>query len=131
MTVGPVVRNEATAAFFDGTARGEFLFRRCTKCGAAAHPMAEQCPQCGATALDWEAAGGGASLVSWTVFHDPSDGDAPPTTTVLAIAELDEGPWWWSLLVDVEPAEIHAGQRLRLDFQRNGNHEAVPVFRPE
>ena len=30
MTVGPVVRNDASAPFFDGTARGEFLLRRCT-----------------------------------------------------------------------------------------------------
>ena len=104
MTVGPVVRNEATAEFFDGTARGEFLLRRCTNCGAANTPLAEQCPVCASIAQDWEPASGGASLVSWTVYHDPVDGDAPARITVLAIAELDEGPWWWSLLVGAAPA---------------------------
>ena len=130
MPVGPVVRNEATTPFFDATARGEFLIRRCTKCGSASTPMAEQCPVCGSTALDWERAAGGASLVSWTVFHDPAADGAPETVTVLAIAELDEGPWWWSLLADAEPGALRAGQRLCLDFERNGDHEAVPIFRP-
>ena len=130
MSVGPVTRNEATATFFDGTARGEFLIRRCTKCGSASTPLAEQCPVCGSTSLDWEPASGGASLVSWTVFHDPAEGEAQDKRTVLAIAELDEGPWWWSLLAAAEPESLCAGQRLRLDFERNGDHEAVPVFRP-
>jgi uncharacterized OB-fold protein len=68
--------------------------------------------------------------VSWTVFHDPAEGEPPGKRTVLAIAELDEGPWWWSLLAAAEPEALRAGQRLRLDFERNGDHEAVPIFRP-
>jgi hypothetical protein len=128
MTVGPVVRNEATTPFFDGTARGEFLLRRCTKCGAANTPLAEQCPVCGSTALDWEPASGAATLVSWTVFHDPA-GERGDAITILAIAELAEGPWWWSLLVEADPEALRLGQPLRLDFERNGDHEAVPVFR--
>ena len=130
MSVGPVARNEASAPFFDGTARGEFLLRRCTKCGAANTPLAEQCPVCGSTALDWEPAGGGATLVSWTVFHDPAGAEAPDTITVLAIGELDEGPWWWTILVGADPETLRLGQPLQLDFERNGDHEAVPVFRP-
>src|SRR3954451_21702606 len=99
MPVGPVVRNEATADFFDGTARGEFLIRRCTNCATAMTPLAEQCPVCGSTALAWVPRKGGAKVVSWTLFHDPPRVEEPPSTTVLVIAELDEVPLWWSVLL--------------------------------
>jgi hypothetical protein len=47
---------------------------------------------------------------------------------VLAIAQLDEGPWWWSQIVDADPAAITVG-RLTIGFERAGpDLEAVPVF---
>ena len=50
--------------------------------------------------------------------------------TVLVIGELDEGPWWWSQLVDANPAALSVGARLAVGFDRApGGHEAVPVFR--
>ncbi len=66
MSVGPVVRDEATAEFFDGTAAGQFLLRRCPA-GHFSEPPAAQCTTCGATDLHWSPAGGGATLVSWAV----------------------------------------------------------------
>jgi uncharacterized protein len=55
-----------------------------------------------------------------------------PTRTVLVIAELDEGPWWWSQLDLLDPADeagIAVGRRLRVEFRRAGpEYEAVPVF---
>jgi uncharacterized OB-fold protein len=127
MTVGPVDRDEQTAAFFDGTAAGQLLLRRCPD-GHYSEPQAAQCTTCGRLALEWAAASGGASLVSWAVswFGD--------VATVLVIAELDEGPWWWSQLAGAEPAGLSAGTRLRLAFARPDTgpgetaHEAVPVF---
>src|SRR5215469_11119384 len=69
-----------------------------------------------------------AALVSWAVaWSRPATGEPQPT--VLLIAELDEGPWWWSQLVDADPANLAVGQRLRIEFRRAGpEHEAVPVF---
>lgn len=126
MSVGPVSRDAATAAFFDGTAAGQLMLRRCPA-GHVSEPSAAQCTTCGETGLDWVAAVGGASLVSWAVaWSRPSQA---PSRTVLVIAELDEGPWWWSQLAGADPAELAVGTRLRLDFRRAGDeHEAVPVF---
>jgi uncharacterized protein len=128
MTVGAVNRDEQTAAFFDGTAAGQLLLRRCPA-GHYSEPQAAQCTTCGRTELDWAAAGGDASLVSWAVTRS---GEA---STVLVIAELDEGPWWWSQLTGADPAGLTVGARLRLVFARPGDTgsadtepEAVPVF---
>jgi uncharacterized protein len=126
--VGPILRDDATARFFDGTARGEFLIPRCPTSRAALQPQAEQCPSTGSTDLTWEAASGLAKVVSWTVLSRKQS-DGLVLRGVFVIAELDEGPWWWSQLVDVEPEKVYEGQRLRIDFQRDGVHEAIPVFR--
>jgi hypothetical protein len=128
VTVGPVARDEATAEFFDGTAAEMFLLRRCPA-GHFSEPAAAQCTTCASTSLRWEPAHGGATLVSWAVaWSRPADG-GEPERTVLVIAELDEGPWWWSQLVDADPATLAVGHRLRIEFRRaDAAYEAVPVF---
>lgn len=127
---GGASRNDATAAFFDGTARGELLIKRCSR-GHFSRPQAEHCPQCGSTELEDTPASGSAKLVSWAVVHGrPREGQPPPEPVVPAIVELQEGPWWWSQLVGVDPAALGEGQPLRVDFERPEGSEAIPVFRP-
>ena len=131
MTVGPVTRDAATAEFFDGTAAGQFLLRHCTDCGALSTPQAAQCERCCSTALDWRPASGDAILVSWTVAHGRPDASGTASRTILGIAELAEGPWWWSQIADADPAQLRVGTPLRIIFRRHdAQHEAVPVFVP-
>lgn len=129
MTAGRVERDAASAGFLDGTARGEFLLRRCERCATVSEPSSQQCPACSSTELAWTPASGAASVVSWAVAHGRSvDGEAPPVT-VLVIAELAEGPWWWSQLLDADPADVEIGMPLRIDFVARAGSETVPVFR--
>jgi len=128
MTVGPVIRDEATAEFFDGTAAGQLLLRCCP----AAHysePAAAQCTTCGVTELHWAPAAGGAALVSWAVTDAKAAAGEQSKRTVLVIAELDEGPWWWSQLDGANADDLAVGLRLRVTFRRpSDEYEAVPVF---
>jgi hypothetical protein len=129
MTVGPVARDEATAEFFDGTARGEFLLGLCSSCQAISAPQARQCETCGSTGLGVLPAGGGAAVVSWAVSHRRPDETGNTHPLVLVIAELDEGPWWWSQVTDADPDDIEVGTRLRIAYERAGDdYEFVPVF---
>jgi uncharacterized protein len=128
MAATAVRRDAATAEFFDGTARGEFLLRHCTDCGELAEPDVAGCPNCESQRLDWRPAAGGAAVVSWAVVHHRgSDGQAPPPTVVV-IAQFDEGPFWWAEVLDADPARMAAGQRLRLTFEQVPDHETVPAF---
>ncbi len=123
MTVGPVDRDDATAEFFDGTAAGRLLLRRCER-GHYSEPAAAMCTTCASMQLEWVPAAGGASLVSWTVTRPPGGAAA-----VLVIAELDEGPWWWSQLLGADPAKLAVGLQLAVSFATaDAEHEAVPVF---
>jgi uncharacterized OB-fold protein len=127
-TVGAVARDESTAEFFDAAAAGTFLISRCVPAGHANKPQARSCTECGSQELRRVPASGRARLVSWVVVPDRG-GEGPPRMP--AIAELEEGPWWWSLLVDADPAKLHEGLPLRIDFARAEGGEPVPVFVPE
>lgn len=130
MSPGVVGRDDSTAAFFDGTANGQFLLRCCHPDGHLSRPQARQCSTCGTTNLLWSPASGGARLVSWAVVppRRSARGEPPGPPTVVAIAELDEGLWWWSQIVDADPAALGEGQRLRIRFEAAEGGEAVPVF---
>jgi hypothetical protein len=131
MTVGPVARDATTAEFLDGTAAGQFLLRHCRACGTLSGPQAAQCENCASTALDLRPASGEATLVSWTVAHGKPDASGIAGRTVLGIAELAEGPWWWSQIVDADPAQLRVGTPLQIIFARHdAQDEAVPVFVP-
>jgi uncharacterized protein len=129
MTVGRVARNAGTEEFFDGAAEGKFLLRVCEPSGHVSRPQVRQCAVCGSSALRWEPASGRASLVSWVVIHGRVvEGQEPPPVTVPVIAQLEEGPWWWSVLLGADPATLTEGHPLRIEFDRPEGSEAVPVF---
>jgi uncharacterized OB-fold protein len=122
MPVGPLVRDNETAAFLDGAARGEFLIRYCPR-GHASSPHAQLCDTCASADLTWRAAAGVAKVVSWAVVP------GGPHEVVLVVAEFEEGPWWWSHIIDADPDDLAVGMPLTVRFERfSDEHEAVPVF---
>ncbi len=130
MHIQPVVRDSATAAFFDGTARGVFLLRRSLVSGEVVTPSAVQ-DSAGNTDLEWFEASGRGRVVSWA-FVPQRAADTPLELTI-ALVELDEGPWWWTQLVDIDRDAVAAGLRVRAVFPKSGpaeSHEYVPVFAP-
>ncbi|MCW0211900.1 MAG: OB-fold domain-containing protein [Pseudonocardia sp.] len=127
MPVGPIHRDLPSTAFFDGTARGELLLRRCTACGHLCEPSTMTCPSCTGRTFDATPAAGGGRVVSWTVVHTRNG--AGTVRTPVALVELDEGPWLEGQLVDVEPDRISTAMGVRVDFERAEGGEAIPVFR--
>jgi uncharacterized protein len=128
--VGAVQRDASTAEFFAGTGRGELLLRRCAACGQFSRPQARSCGQCRSADLSWAPAAGQGTVVSWSVVHGRAAGGGPPARTVVAIVELDEGPWLHAQLVDISPATVSGGQRVTVRFERAEDGEAIPVFCP-
>ncbi|GAA0382752.1 Zn-ribbon domain-containing OB-fold protein [Microbispora corallina] len=130
MPVGIVHRDAAAAAFFDGAARGELLVRRCASCGGFSAPQARACAHCGTPEQEWAPSAGAGTVITWAVVHGrPADGEAAPRT-VVAVVELDEGPWLQAQLTGVAPEEVSAGLRVRAGFEHPEGGEAVPVFHP-
>lgn len=120
----PVRRDAATAAFFDGTARGEFLLVRDTRTGDVLPPQFD-------TTVDPDRyirvpAAGTGTVVSWSVVHQRRPDGATDRLPV-GIVELDEGPWWWTALAGADPGEDLMGRRVQVAFARAGD-ETIPYF---
>jgi uncharacterized OB-fold protein len=131
MDIGVLRRDGRTDAFFDGTAAGRLVIKRCDDCERWYAPDASDCPGCGAENLSWAQASGDATLVAWAVAHERPDAlgaAAPPA--VLALAELAEGPWLHTRLEDVERAPLREGLPLRAHFEHPAEGESYLVFRP-
>jgi hypothetical protein len=119
-----VTRDAESAEFFDGTARGELMVKRCDACGHTSRPDAITCSQCHGSTFTWVAASGRGSLVTWTVVHGAER--EPP---IVGLVELEEGPWLHARLVDVDTATLSVGDPLVVGFEPAGE-ETVPIFRP-
>jgi uncharacterized OB-fold protein len=117
-----VIRDDDSAEFFDGTARGDLMIKRCDTCGHFLRPDSIACSQCHGTALSWTKSSGRGSLVSWIVVHGP---DRP----VVGLVELEEGPWLHARLIDVDMRALSVGDGFEVDFEPAGS-ETIPVFKP-
>lgn len=108
---------------------GRLMFQRCRACGAAQLPAREECTSCLSPELEWEAAKGGAKLISWVVYHRPyHEAFADRVPYNVAVVELEEGPRLISnVLGPIEGLRIDMALRLELGESFG---QRVPQFRP-
>src|ERR1700745_3666830 len=112
-----VRRDDATAEFFDGTARGQFLLVKDTRTGEVLTPQFD-------TTVDPEryvstSAAGTGTVVSWAVVHQ-READGSTSRLPVAIVELDEGPWWWTSVTGADADEALLGRRVQVAFETGG-----------
>lgn len=122
-------RTGPAAAYWDALDAGRLCFQRCGACGAAQLPAREECTSCLSPDLSWEEAGGGATLISWVVYHrgyHEAFADRLPYN--VAVVELDEGPRLISnILADASALAIDMALRLELGESFG---QRIPQFRP-
>lgn len=118
-----------TGFFWTMGADGRLRFQQCAACGYYIHPPTSYCPQCGGRDTAPAAVSGRATLYSFTVNHQPWDGDdAPYVVAIVELAEQD-GLRLMTNIVDVEPDEVYIGMPLEVTFE---DHSPIhlPLFRP-
>ena len=124
-----IQRDDATAAFLDGTKRGEFLLVQDVATGAFLSPQAD-------TSADPDRyvrvrAAGTGTIVSWAVVHQRG-ADGSVSRLPVGIVQLDEGPWWWTSFPAANPDADLFGARVHVAFETLGEGdaaEAIPYFR--
>ena len=123
--------NELSRPFWDALRQqGRLTFQRCKACGHAWLPARSDCPSC--LGDDWQRdnAAGGATLISWVVYHHayhPAFESRLPYT--VAVVQLDEGPRMISNVVHADPTSLRIDQQLHLVIEDEGG-TAVPRFAP-
>jgi uncharacterized OB-fold protein len=122
-----VERDEASEPFFAAAARGELLVRRCPRDGTMLGPQARTCPDCGCAELEWAAASGRGTLISWAVVHQvPVPALAAAVPYLTAVVELAEGPWLMVRLVDTDERGLRAGLPVAARFMPSGGDGEPP-----
>lgn len=116
--------NPETQAFWEGTARGELLLRRCHGCDRAHWYPRAICPHCASDRTYWTRASGVARLYSYSVTRRVAE------PYVIAYVTLDEGPTMLTNVIGCDVEDLQVGIGLRVAFVPSDNGFAVPVFTP-
>lgn len=142
MDIGIISADDRSAPFFAAAARGVLLIKRCAGCDRWLDPGATGCPGCGAADPRWQQASGRGRLISWAVLPaaKPDSADPPDRSGardepgVLALVELDEGPWLRTRLERLGAtgtAGLAPGLPVTAHFVHPAEGESYPVFRAE
>ena len=116
--------------FWAGCLRHELLVHRCGVCQRAYWP-ASSCIDHGATAMAWQRASGRGRVHTYTVFqhpYDPAFKNRLPY--VVAVIELDEGPFLHSDVVECEPDDVRVGLAVEVVYEDVDDQTVIPHFRP-
>jgi len=119
---GTARRDERSGPWFDALRDGNLLIHHCRDCGHASRPDAASCPACQSEDLEWIQAAGGGTVVS--LIRDHSGGEP----LVLALVELDEGPWLNARLTDAPDATLGCRVTLAVLAPDGDDGEHVPAF---
>lgn len=104
---------------------GRLRFLRCQGCGQYLHPPLPRCPGCGGTDLTPEPVSGRGEVFSFTVNHQPWDGDPEPYVIALVALPEQEGLRLTTNLVGCPVEEVHIGMPVRVRFEHRD-----PVWLP-
>lgn len=128
-TPKPVVDVE-TEEFWNATAAGRLLLKRCDDCATVIWYPKSLCPSCHGTATSWFEAAGTGVVYSYTVTRRGEGPYREAAPYALAYVELDEGPRVMTNIVDADLDGVHIGQRVRVVFDDTGEGNALVRFTP-
>ena len=83
--------NPETKEFWDATAEGRLLLKRCLDCGSVIWYPRAFCPECASMRTEWFPASGRGRVYSYTVNHRTEGAYKDAAPLVLAYVELEEG----------------------------------------
>jgi uncharacterized OB-fold protein len=119
-----------TEHFWRGGADGRLRFLRCQQDGTYVHPPQPVCPVCLSKELEPEAVSGRATVVTYTVNHQPwiPGFDPPFVVAIVAIAEQPDVRLTTNI-VGCPPENVRIGMDVQVQFQEYED-VWIPVFAP-
>jgi uncharacterized protein len=122
--------NPETKEFWDATAQGRLLLKRCLDCGGVIWYPRAICPDCASPQTEWFQSTGRGRVYSYTVNRRGEGAYQGAAPYVLAYVELDEGPRVMTNLIDAAAVDLEVGLRVEVVFHDTGEGAALPRFRP-
>lgn len=105
--------------YADALGKGTLLGLQCRRCREHIAPPTAACPACGSLSLDVVSLSPHGRITTFTVVRVAAAGFRPPL--VVAMAELDEGPWVMGTVKGIGPQEATMGligRRVRVGGER-------------
>ena len=127
--------NPETREYWDATAQGRLLLKRCLDCGTVIWYPRAICPDCASLRTEWFQASGRGRVYSYTTNYRGQGAYSDAGPYVLAYVELDEGPRVMTNIVGADPpgegpGAVAVGLRVEVVFDDTGEGTALPRFRP-
>jgi uncharacterized OB-fold protein len=116
--------NPETEHFWNATAEGKLLYKKCAACGEPHFYPRSYCPSCFSDQVEWQEASGRGTIYTYSVMR------RAPVPYAIAYVELAEGPRIMSNIVDCDLDGIRIGQPVRLVFKPSDGGPPVPMFAP-
>ncbi len=132
MDSGIVATPPAVMGLYDGPMWESIRARRmclqcCQACGSWQYPPGPGCVACGSEAQAWAPLSGGATILSWEIFHRQYLPAYPAPYNVIAV-RLEEGPVMISNLEGPKPDGSWIGRAVRLVYVDMPDGAVLPRF---
>lgn len=125
-----ITTDSVTMPFWVAAREGRLVAPRCAKCGHFRMPPTPFCPECQSTEVDWVRLSGRATVYSFAVVHGFPG--LPDITLVPVVVDLPDAPGarLVSNVIGIDPADVHIGMSLEVDFAPIADGWQLPLFRP-
>jgi uncharacterized OB-fold protein len=116
--------------FWNASSEGRFCLHRCGVCGKHYWP-ASRCVEHADQDMAWVDASGRGTVHTFSVLHHAYTPEMHGKTPyVVAVVQLDEGPFFHTNIVGCSPADVAIDMRVNALFEARANGLTVPLFQP-
>ena len=113
-----------TEPYWEGAKAGKLMVEWCQDCKKPHHYPRGVCPHCMSSNLEWKQAKGTGEIYTYSIMH------AAKPAYVIAYVTLDEGVTMMTNIVDVDPAKVKVGQKVKVVFKPSEGGGKLPCFTP-
>ena len=114
--------NEESRPFWDATAEGKLLVKKCTDCGEYHYYPRSICPFCMSDNTEWRQSTGKGTVYTYSVMRRSS------SPYCIAYVTLDEGITMMTSIINVDFDKIKIGMEVHVSFVDTGEGCALPYF---
>ena len=118
------VTNPETAHFWEQTAKGKLMIKRCTACGEAHYFPRSICPFCFSDKTVWEESSGEGTIYTFSRMRKSASGPY-----AIGYVTLTEGPSLLTNFVDCDMEKLKIGQKVKVVFKATDG-APLPFFTP-
>ena len=110
--------------FWDATAEGKLLLKKCNGCGEIHYYPRTICPFCFSDDTVWIEASGKGTIYSYSVIRRVE------VPYVMAYVTLEEGPTMMTNIIDCDMDSVRIDMPVTVSFVDTGEGNALPMFTP-